>query len=444
LLAKELWDVLSGRALWTMLLILCPFVGYSFFQAVSLYGEASSAARDSPTLASGLSPLDGVFVPTFGALYLAVTLLFPFVAIRALGREKESGALRLLVQLPYRVPTLIAAKMTAISVAWLISLIPALSALVIWAMLGGHLYAPETLNLLFGQLLYGLLVGAIALFAASISEGSATAAIVTLAFTIGSWVLDFALAGQPGLLEWILRLSLTQTLRTFEQGLLSIGLLLGIVAAICGFAALAAIWLHPGVPPHTKLIRSIASVAIVAAVFAFATQIRTSLDLTEDRRNSFPAADQRALAELREPLLITVHLAPEDPRYVDLRRNVLAKLERVLPRVTIRLAAAGQSVVGSTSDDAYGEIEYSYGGRSAKTRSTSHREALPLLYGLAGKPIPTPVVGEDYPGYPLVTSGQAVLPWFFGAFPLLIVMAWWWTCRAPRIPARFIEEGGQP
>ena len=203
LLAKELWGVLSGRALWTMLLILCPLVGYSFFQAVSLYGEASSAARDQPALASGLSPLDGVLVPTFGALYVAVTLLFPFVAIRTLGREKETGALRLLIQLPYRVPTLIVAKMTAISLAWLIAVIPALSALAIWAMLGGHLHAPETLNLLFGQLLYGLLVGAIALFAASVSEGSATAAIVALAFTIGSWVLDFALAGQPGLLEWI-------------------------------------------------------------------------------------------------------------------------------------------------------------------------------------------------------------------------------------------------
>ena len=91
LFANELRDVLSGRALWTMLLILCPLVGYSFFQAVSLYGEASAAARDSPLLASGLSPLDGVLVPTFGALYLAVTLLFPFVAIRTLGREKESG-----------------------------------------------------------------------------------------------------------------------------------------------------------------------------------------------------------------------------------------------------------------------------------------------------------------------------------------------------------------
>src|SRR5215510_13482865 len=236
--------------------------------------------------------------------------------------------------------------MTAVFGAWLAAVIPAASALAIWLMLGGHLYLPETLDLLLGHLLYGLLVGAIALFSASISESSATAAIVTLAFTIGSWVLDFALAGQPGVLGWVSRLSLTQTLRGFEQGLLSAGLVL---------------------------------------VIAAATQIGTSVDLTEDRRNSFPAADQRALADLREPLIITVHLAAEDPRYVDLRRNILLKLERVMPRVTIRLATIGQSVVGSTSEEAYGEIEYSYGGRSDKSRSTSHREILPLIYALAGR-----------------------------------------------------------
>jgi ABC-2 family transporter len=443
LLAKELWEVLSGRALWTMLLILCPLVGYSFFQAVALYNEASSAARDAPALASGLSPLDGVLVPTFGALYVAVTLLFPFVAIRTLGREKETGALRLLIQLPYRVPTLIVAKMTAICAAWFVAVIPALSALATWALLGGHLYLPETLNLLSGHLLYGLLVGTIALFSAAISESSATAAIITLAFTIGSWVLDFALAGQPGVLEWLSRLSLTQTLRTFEQGLLSIGLLLGIVAAICGFAALAAIWLHPGIALRTKAIRSIACLALTGAALALATQIRSSIDVTEDRRNSFPAADQQALADLRDPLVIAVHLAPEDPRYVDLRRNVLAKLERALPRVTVRLAGPGQSVVGSTSDEAYGEIEYVYGGRSAKSRSSSHREVLPILYELAGRPIPAPVAGEDYPGHPLVTSAQAALPWFFCALPLLIIVAWWWSSRPPRISPKFIEEGGQ-
>src|SRR5262249_58140599 len=110
--------------------------------------------------------------------------------------------------------------------------------------------------------------------------------------------------------------------------------------------------------------------------------------------NSFPAADQRALADLREPLIITVHLAPEDPRYVDLRRNILLKLERVVPNVTIRLATAGQSVVGSTSEEAYGEIEYSYGGRPGQSRPTSHREILPLLYPPAGPPPPTPTAAR--------------------------------------------------
>src|SRR5258706_1956232 len=227
LLVKEWSEILSGRALWTMLLLMCPLLGYSFLQAASLYGEASAAGLQSPVLASSLSPLDGVLVPTLGASYVAVTLLFPFVAIRVLGQEKESGALRLLVQLPYRSSTLIAAKLAAVLAAWVLSSIPSLSAIVIWGMQGGHLSAPETLNLLFGHLLYGLLVGAIALFAASVTESAATAAVLTLAFTIGSWVLDFTVAGHPGLLEWIARLSLTQVLRTFEQGLLSLGLIVG-------------------------------------------------------------------------------------------------------------------------------------------------------------------------------------------------------------------------
>jgi ABC-type transport system involved in multi-copper enzyme maturation permease subunit len=444
LLGKELREVFSGRALWTMLLILCPLVGYSFFQAVSLYGEASAAARDSPLLASGLSPLDGVLVPTFGGLYLAVTLLFPFVAIRTLGHEKETGTLRLLIQLPYPVPTLIAAKMATICVAWLVAAIPALSALVLWKLLGGHLYPAETLNLLLGQFLYGLLVGAIALFAAAVSESAATAAIVTLAFTIGSWVLDFALAGQPGILEWISRLSLTQTLRAFEQGLLSSGLLVGIIVAIAAFATLAGLWLHPGMPVRAKLMRSLACVGVVAVAFALATQIGRSVDVSEDRRNSFPAADERALAELREPLVVTVHLAPEDPRSVDLRRNVLSKLPRVMPDVSIRLATLGQSVVGSTSDETYGEIEYSYAGRSVTTRSTSHREALPLIYELAGRAIPAPLPGDDYPGYPLTAGTEAALPWFFGALPLFIALAWWRSRRPPRISRQLIEDGGKP
>jgi hypothetical protein len=443
LLVKEGWEILSGRALWTMLLLMCPLIGYSFFQAVSLYNEASAAGLQSPVLASSLSPLDGILVPTLGASYVAVTLLFPFVAIRVLGLEKESGALRLLVQMPYRSSTLITAKLAAVLAAWVLSSVPALSALAIWRMFGGHLSAPETLNLLFGHLLYGLLVGAIALFAASVSESAATAAIITLAFTIGSWVLDFSVAGHPGLLEWVASLSLTQVLRTFEQGLLSAGLVVGIGTAVCGFAALATIWLPPGVHVRNKLVRSIVCVLVAAIVLGLATQIRVSIDVTEDHRNSFPAADERALASLMGPLVVTLHLAPEDPRYADLQRNVLAKLERVLPNMSVSLAGGRQSLAINAGKDRYGEVEYSYGGRSDISRSTSPREILPLLYGLAGVNLPAPAAGGDYPGYPLIAPGQVALVWFFCGLPLCIALVWW---RSRHLPTNFrkLTKEAQP
>ena len=441
LLAKELAEIASGRALWTMLLLVCPLVGYSFVQAVSLYSEASKAALQTPAAVASLSPLDGILVPTFGSFYVAVTLLFPFVAIRVLGQEKESGALRLLVQLPYRSSTLILAKLAALLAAWAVASIPVLSSLLIWALLGGHLAALETANLLFGHSLYGLLVGAIALFAATISDSSATAAIITLAATIGSWVLDFTLAGGTGLSAWIAQLSLTQTLRSFEQGLLSAELVVGIGAVIGGLAALSSVWLRPGVPTRVKFSLSVPCALLAIVALGIASQIRTSVDVSEDRRNSFAPADQTLLATLRMPLTITVNLALEDPRYIDLRRNVLGKLERAMPNVSIVLAGGRQDLAGTS--DTYGQIEYVYGGRSDVSRSTSPREILPLLYALAGTQPPAPMPGAEYPGYPLVANADATLLWFFCGLPLLIALAWWRSRQPP--PVTSLElEGGQP
>ena len=443
LLAKEVREILSGRSLWTMLLLLCPLIGYSFFQAVSLYSESSSAAVQSPVLANSLSPLDGILVPTLGSFYVSVTLLFPFVAIRVLGQEKESGALRLLVQLPYRIPTLVIMKLVAVVLAWLLASVPALSALAVWRLLGGHLSFVETSNLLFGHLLYGTLVGALSLFAASITESAATAAIVALAFTIGSWVLDFTIAGQPGFLAWIAKLSLTQTLRPFEQGLLSGGLLMGITAAICGFVALASVWLPPGVPPRQKVLRSVPCILGVAAILGLATHAGWSVDVTEDRRNSFAAADQQLLATLRLPLVVSVRLSSEDPRYVDLQRNVLSKLERAMPSVSVSLAGNRHHPATTSSDDSYGEVEYSYGSRSDVSRSTSPREILPLIYNLAGVSQPSPIAGSEYPGYPLVVSADATFVWFFGALPVLIAFCWWRSHR-PRRFDRYLKHEGDP
>ena len=211
---------------------------------------------------------------------------------------------------------------------------------------------------------------------------------------------------------------------------------------IFGLIALATVWLPPGVPPLGKLRRSLPWVLIVALMLGAAAQVRLTVDVTEDRRNSFPAADQKLLATLRLPLLVTVHLAPEDPRYADLQRNVLAKLERAMPNVSVALARPRQGFSSGSSDESYGEVEYVYGNRSDISRSTSPREILPLLYALAGVSPPVPTPGSEYPGYPLVASADAALFWFFGGLPLLIVLCWWWIRRPPSIDSSLVHEGG--
>ena len=133
------------------------------------------------------------------------------------------------------------------------------------------------------------------------------------------------------------------------------------------------------------------------------------------------------------------NLAPEDPRYIDLRRNVLGKLERAMPNVSIVLADGRQDFAGSS--DSYGQITYVYGGRSDVSRSTSPREILPLLYALAGTQPPAPMPGAEYPGYPLVANADPTLLWFFCGLPLLIALAWW-RSRQPSTVKSLELEGG--
>jgi ABC-2 type transport system permease protein len=99
---------------------------------------------------------------------------------------------------------------------------------------------------------------------------------VTLAFTVGSWVLDFTLAGRPGLLEWVAGLSLTQIIRSFEQGLLSLNIVAAVAVATVGFAALASVWLPPGIAVRHKLTRSALCIALAGVALALATLAQLS------------------------------------------------------------------------------------------------------------------------------------------------------------------------
>jgi ABC-type transport system involved in multi-copper enzyme maturation permease subunit len=425
LAAKEFRELLASRAYWLLLVMIGPLVGQGFIAAVNLYAEVSGAGGGPAALPQGLSPLDGILSPTFGAYDLAVTLLFPFVAIRLVAAEKESGALKLMLQAPAGVGTALAAKALVILAGWLIAWTPGLLALALWKSYGGHLHGPETLNLLAGHVLRAVLSSGVAVAAASICSGAATAAIVTLGFTVGTWALEFIAAGRGGFLQKLASYTPTAALRGFELGQLRLSTVIVLLAVSVGGLALAGAWLPSGRGWRFRLFGSVGVAAGVALVAWGGSLVRATWDLSENQRNSFSRADQSALREIKEPLRITVYLAPEDPRLTDLERSIIGKLRAVLPRVDVEYAAQSVSGLFEAQEDHYGEVWYELGGRSVMSRSTTEPIVLETLYQLAEIQPPGTAEEQSYSGYPLAAKPQNAALIFYAGWPLIICAGWW-------------------
>jgi ABC-2 type transport system permease protein len=425
----ERGELLSSRSLWLYLLAVGPLVGQAFLHAASLYAEASGSAGGPAALAQGLSPLDGILVPTLGAYDLAVTLLYPFVAIRLVSEEKRNGSGKLLLQSPASIPGRLAVKLSALILNSLVAWSAGLLALLLWTRAGGHLHLPELANLLLGHLLRFLLATGVAFAAASVCDGAASAAIVALAFTLGTWALDFLAAGRGGWLERLAGFTPTAGLRIFEHGELRLSVAVVFFAASAGAIAVAAVWLASWEPVRRRAARAAAVVAATAAAIAAASMLRPSWDLSEDRRNSFSRADEAALARIKEPVTVTVNLAAEDPRLFDLERGVLGKLRRVIPDLTIRRTAQSRSGLFE-SGGKYGEIWYQVGSRRELVRSTIEAVVLERIYDLARATPPAKGDEPPYPGYPLRARFGAASWLFFAAWPLAAGFAFLWT-RGP-------------
>ena len=422
LLVQEMRTVLVSPALWGMLIILSLLVGYSFMQAVELFSQASRTALSYPALASGMNPMEGIFVPTFGAYYLVETLLLPFVIIRLVGQDKQNGTLKLLLQLPLSPFSLNAIKLSAVSVVWLLSLLPGVSVLIIWQYLGGSVYFPEILTLILGHTLYSLNIVCISMFATVISTALPTAAMICLAATLGSWVLDFA-AGDGGWMGILSRWSLTTLLRQFESGLLSSVSLISFLALSLFFFIAASVLLHSGRRFYYK-IKAI-FLAFVALLFLVSglMQIPQYKDVTENRKHSFNPADVSALRQMDKPLKITIHLSKEDSRLYDLEREVLSKLRRIVPDLEVMFAGTQSTgLFGASESDTYGLIEYEYAGKQCQSYSNSTFEILPLLHALAGRTIKPDVI-QDYTGHPLVVDASKSKWWFYLLLPLIFLLA---------------------
>ncbi len=325
-------------------------------------------------------------------------------------------------------PAMLAAKVAALLAGWTVAWIPGLLAIALWKSYGGWLYLPESLNLLAGHFLRVVLAMGVAIPAAAIANSAASAAIATLGFTVGTWVLEFVAAGRGGWLQRLAGYTPTSALRVFELGLFRLNTVA--VTLLLGFAGftLAAIFLRDGLPARTRTLRTALTLAVFTLAIWTASLPRAAFDLSQNRRNSFPAADEAALRRIRATLHITVYLAPEDPRRLDFDRNILTRLDRILPALDVRYAARSRSGLFEAPGDHYGEIWYSLAGRRLMSRSTTERIVLDNLYQLAQLTPPANSEAE-IAGHPLAATPVAAAPLFFIAWPLAVLLAGWVNFR---------------
>jgi len=423
LVAKEYRELVSSRAWWVLLLAMGPLVGVTFISAVRTYGEASGLNGTTAGVGEAFSPLIGIWAPTFSACEVAAVFRLPFVAIRLVAGDRQSGALKIEMQHPMSAFARMSAKAIVLLAGWLVASLAPLAAVALWKSYGGSVYAPELATVAFGHVLNACLTIALACAAAAVTEHPSTAAILTLSATVGTWILNFVAAVEGGIWERAAGYTPPAMVAGFQHGLIRLDVvLIASVFAMAGLA-LAAVWLRLGVPVRRRVRESIALGALATGVVFACAFVSPSWDTSESRTNSFPEADEAVLGRIRAPLRIEVHLAPEDPRRADLDRKAIAKLRRVMPVVQVQYISATSIGLFEQTAPHYGEIWYELGGRREMSRVTTAEGALETIYDLAGITPPIEKDEDIFRGHPLAVAPKGAAAVFYGIWPAFIVVS---------------------
>jgi len=423
LLRKEWRELRASRAWWVLLLVMGPLVGVSFISAVRTYAEASGLNGTAVGVGEAFSPLVGIWAPTFSACELAAAFLLPFVAIRVVSGDRQSGAIKIELQHPMSSFARVGAKALVLLGGWLVASLAPAVAVLLWKSYGGSIYAPELATVVIGHLLNAGLTIALAAAMASISDHPSTAAILTLTVTVGTWIINFVAAIHGGVWERAAAYTPTAMVAEFQHGLIRLDVVLIALALVLTGLTLAAIWGRLGVAVRRRVFDSAGVFAVAAAAMIACTFATASWDTSESRANSFPEADEAALERIREPLHIQANLAPEDPRRSDLERRALSKLRRVMPALQVQYVSATSIGLFEQSSQHYGEIWYELGGRKVMSRVTTVEGVLEAIYELTGVTTPIQNGAAEFRGHPLAVPPNGAATVFYRLWPALVAGA---------------------
>jgi ABC-2 type transport system permease protein len=420
LLEKEWRELVASRAWWVLLLVMGPLVGFAFISSVRTYAEASGLNGTAVGVGEAFSPLVGIWAPTFSACELAAVFLLPFVAIRVVGGDRQSGALKLELQQAMPSAVRMATKALVLLAGWVIASVPVIAAIVLWRSYGGSVYVPELATVAIGHVMNAGLTIGIAAATASITEHPSTAAILTLTLTVGTWILNFIAAVQGGIWERLASYTPTAMVSDFQHGLIKLDAVIAAMTLIILGLGLGALWMRIGVPVRRRVAESMAVTAFALLVIVAGTATTRSWDTSESRVNSFSRSDEAALRSIPGPLRIDVHLAPEDPRRIDLDHRVIAKLRRVRPDVDVRYQSATSIGLFEQTSTGYGEIWYDIQGKKAMSRAVTAEVVLETIYSLAGV-TPAAESGDVFRGHPLMARPAKAAMVFYMLWPALVV-----------------------
>jgi hypothetical protein len=195
------------------------------------------------------------------------------------------------------------------------------------------------------------------------------------------------------------------------------------LALVATGLALAAVWIRTGIAVRRRVNESLVCAAVATAVVLSCTFVRPTWDASESRINSFPEADEETLAQIRAPLHIEAHLAPEDPRRADLERRAIAKLRRVMRNVDVHYVSATSIGLFEQTSPHYGEIWYELGGRREMSRVTTAEGVLETIYSLAGVKPPAEGGDSTFRGHPLAVGPTGAAAIFYGIWPAAAIAA---------------------
>ena len=240
------------------------------------------------------------------------------------------------------------------------------------AIYGGTLYAPELATVALGHLLNASLTIALAAAAASLTEHPSTAAIVTLAVTVGTWILNFVAAINGGIWQRAAGYTPTAMVAEFQHGLIRLDVASIALALTLFGLVLATIWMRLGVAVRRRVNESLALAAGTTAAIALLALITVSWDTVREPRELVCHRTMRRCSN-RSPIRSASRCIslPEDPRRFDLEHRALSKLRRVLPGVQVHYISATSTGLFEQTAPHYGEIWYELGGRRAMSRVTT-------------------------------------------------------------------------